>query len=405
MAKPVKILLIALSVVLLVSVSFGSGLIISQRITAAHPYLSIPRDVPKSMETTWEIWTLLTTEYVEKQNLDTKKIQQGAIKGMMDALKDPYSSYLDAENNKLETSNLHGKFEGIGAQVGMKDNQLIVIAPIPDTPAEKAGIRPGDAIMEIEGQSTSGLSLAEAVIKIRGPKGTPITLLVRHEGKTTSESITIVRAEINVKSVRWQPNGEIAHIQIFQFSGNTSRELAGALDEAASQGMKAILLDLRSNPGGILTEVVATASQFLKEGQTVLYTVNNQGQRQELKASAGGKALGLPIVILVDSHSASGSEVLSGALQDHKRALVMGTKTFGKGSVNMLFPLRDGSGLYLTTGRWLTPNGRPIEGKGLEPDVEAVTKPEDRAEGKDPALNQALDYLKGLKTAGQVNTR
>ncbi|MDO8634876.1 MAG: S41 family peptidase [Dehalococcoidia bacterium] len=399
MAKPVKILLITLSLILLVSVSFGSGILISQRITTAHPYLSTPRDVPKSMEAAWEVWTLLTTEYVEKQNLDTKKIQQGAIKGMMDALKDPYSSYLDAENNRLETSNLHGSFEGIGAQVGMKENQLIVIAPIPDTPAEKAGIRPGDALLEIEGQSTAGLSLAEAVIKIRGPKGTPITLLVRHEGKTTSDSITIVRAEIKVKSVRWQPRGDVAHIQIFQFSGDTGRELNQALDEINRQGSKQIVLDLRSNPGGLLTEVVAVASQFLKEGQTVLYTVNNQGERREMKASAGGKALERPIVILVDSHSASGSEVLSGALQDHKRALVMGTKTFGKGSVNMLFPLRDGSGLYLTTGRWLTPNGRPIEGKGLDPDVEAVTKPEDRASGKDPALDQALEYLKGLKTA------
>ncbi|MBF8303900.1 MAG: carboxyl-terminal protease, partial [Dehalococcoidia bacterium] len=246
MAKPVKILLITLSLILLVSVSFGSGILISQRITAAHPYLSTPRDVPKSMEAAWEVWTLLTTEYVEKQNLDTKKIQQGAIKGMMDALKDPYSSYLDAENNRLETSNLHGSFEGIGAQVGMKENQLIVIAPIPDTPAEKAGIRPGDALLEIEGQSTAGLSLAEAVIKIRGPKGTPITLLVRHEGKTTSDSITIVRAEIKVKSVRWQPRGDVAHIQIFQFSGDTGRELNQALDEINRQGSKQIVLDLRS---------------------------------------------------------------------------------------------------------------------------------------------------------------
>lgn len=396
-----KIILFTLAILLLVSLSFGGGIYVSQRIIAAHPYLSIPQGVPPSLETVWQVWQLLSTEYVDKQALDAEKMRQEAIKGMLKALNDPYTSYLNAENARLELSDLQGKYEGIGAHVGMRDNQLTVIAPIPDSPAAKAGIRPGDVILEVDGVSIAGLSLQEAVIKIRGPQGTPVRLLVRHEAETAPESITIVREPIEVKSVRWQPKGDIAHIQLSHFSGNSSRELARALEEISAQGLKGIALDLRANPGGLLTEVVEVASQFLKEGETVLFTVNNRGERQEMKARGGGRATGLPLVVMVDGHSASGSEVLAGALQDMGRAMVMGAKTFGKGSVNVLYPLKDGSGLYLTTARWLTPKGRPIEGEGLAPDVEVVTTAQDRAQGKDPVLDRALAHLGSRLTVGR----
>ncbi|MBI4288551.1 MAG: S41 family peptidase [Chloroflexi bacterium] len=403
-----KVLLITLVAVLVVGASFYSGVYVSQRGLAATAYpsfVSIPREVPPSLGSVWEVWGLLSNEYVETDKIDAKKMRQGAIKGMLDVLKDPYTSYLDADNARIEFSDLQGKFDGIGAQVGIKDGQLIVIAPIPDTPASRAGIRAGDAILEVEGVSTEGLSVQEVVIKIRGPKGAPVNLLMRHEGEKTPFAVTIVRDEISVRSVRWQPKGNIAVIQISHFAGDTGREVRRALGEARAQGMKGIVLDMRFNPGGLLNEVVDVASQFIDEGKTVLFVVSNRGDRQELKARAGGIATDIPVAVLVDNHSASGSEVLSGALQDHKRAVIFGAKTFGKGSVNMLFPLRDGSGLYLTTARWHTPTDRAIEGKGVTPDVEIVSKPEELAQQMDPALDRALEYVGGLiggkQTAGK----
>lgn len=400
MSKFHKVLLVSLAAIVAITISFGSGFYVSLRMpAAAHPYVAVPKDVPQSLDTVWEVWTLLSNEYVEKSSIDAKKLRQGAIKGLLDTLKDPYTSYLDADNARLEFSNLQGKFEGIGAQVGMKEGQLIVIAPIPDTPAERSGIRPGDAILEIDGVSTEGLSLQEAVIKIRGPKDTPVKLAIRHEGEKTAVSLTIIRAQIEVKSVRWEPQGDVAHIQITHFAGDTGREMRRALEEAIGQGMRGIVLDMRFNPGGLLSEVVSVASQFLGDGKTVLFVVNNRGDRQELKAGPGGLAVKMPLAVLVDSHSASGSEVLAGALQDHQRAVIFGTKTFGKGSVNMLFPLRDGSGLYLTTARWHTPNDRAIEGKGITADVEIVSKPEELAQKQDPALDKALENVRGLLAA------
>jgi len=307
-------------------------------------------------------------------------------------LDDPYTSYLNAEVYQLGLSNLEGEIEGIGAQVAIRDEQLTVIAPIADSPAAEAGVRAGDIILEIDGRSTSEMGLVEAVLNIRGPKGTPVRLLILHQGETVKqreavEEIEIIRAKIELSSVRFEMRGDIAYINITHFSGRTNEELLPVLESITEKEARGIILDLRSNPGGLLDEVIDVASHFLTEG-VVVNVVDNQGEHTALEVRPGEVITDLPMVVLVDSFSASGSEVLAGALQDYGRATIAGKKTFGKGSVNILRKLADDSGLYITTARWLTPNGRRIEGEGIAPDYELELEGEE-------AIQWAIDYLKG----------
>jgi len=262
----------------------------------------------------------------------------------------------------------------------------MIIAPIADSPAAKAGIRAGDTILEINGRATSEMSLAEAVLNIRGTKGTPVTLLILHKGETKPEEIEIVRAEIELPSVKSEMRGDVAYINITYFSQRTSEELSLVLRGITQEASTGIILDLRSNPGGSLEATVDVASHFLTEG-VVVNVVDSQGKHTAMMVKHNEVTTDLPLVILVDSYTASGSEVLAGALQDYARATLAGTKTYGKGSVNILRQLKDGSGLYITTARWLTPNGRLIEGEGLYPDYEL------ELEGDD-VIQWAWDYLK-----------
>jgi carboxyl-terminal processing protease len=294
---------------------------------------------------------------------------------------------MDAETYRLSLSGIEGKFEGIGAQVtSSEDGQLTIIAPIPDSPADKAGIRAGDVILEVDGEPTSEMSLAEAVLKVRGTLGTPVTLLVLHEGETEPVEIEIVRAEINLPSVRFEMMDDIAYINITYFSDRTSAELYPPMASIAQETVSGIILDLRSNPGGLLDAVVDVASYFL-EKDSVIIVVDNKGERTTFTVESEGPiTTNLPLVVLVDSYSASGSEVLAGALRDNGRAVIAGTTTYGKGSVNAMFQLSDGSAIYLTTARWLTPNGDLIEGKGLQPDYELNLEEQD-------AIEWAIEYL------------
>jgi carboxyl-terminal processing protease len=237
------------------------------------------------------------------------------------------------------------------------------------------------------------MNLEQAVLKIRGPKGEKVKLLVEHEGADTPIELEIVRAEIKSASVSTKLlENDIGYLRLTFFSERTGQEMKQALDDLLGQGARSLVIDLRDNPGGLVQTVVDVATQFL-DGGVVLYEVNRQGERKEWMAQHGGMATQLPLAVLVNQHSASGSEVLAGALQDRGRAPLIGTTTFGKGSVNVLYPLKDGSALYLTIERWLTPNGRPIEGKGLDPDFLIEPTPDDIAQGKDPQLQQAIDYL------------
>ncbi len=380
MSKTVKIMAVALLLVAILTLSFGAGCALG---TNALPRTELGLDVVE------EAWSIIFRDYVDRNKLDTSTLSQGAIEGMVKALDDPYTAYLTPQTYQMSLSDLEGKFEGIGAYVGVKDEQLIVIAPIADSPAAKAGIRSGDVILRIDDDLASEMSLQEAVLRIRGPKGTSVRLLILHQDVAEPEEIEIVRAEIELRSVRLEMRGDIAYINISHFSERTNEELSPVLESITREGATGIVLDLRSNPGGLLEAVVDVASRFLREG-IVVHTVDNQGKRTSLSVESGWVITDLPLVVLTDNYSASGSEVLAGALQDYARATIAGIKTYGKGSVNTLHRLKDGSGLYITTARWLTPNGRLIEGEGIEPDYKLELEGED-------AVQWAIDYLKSKK--------
>ncbi len=332
-----------------------------------------------------QAWNIVLSDYVAKNEIDIDRLAQAAIKGMVEALNDPYTAYIDTETYQLELDDLEGKFEGIGAEVAIRDGQLTVIAPLAGSPAAKAGIRASDIILRADGKPTSEMSLIEAVLNIRGPGGTSVRLLILHQGETEPVEIEVVRDEIELTSVRFEMRGDIAYVSLSQFNEKTNDELGPVLAAIAEEAATGVILDLRHNPGGLLEAVVNVASRFLKEG-VVIIVKDNEGNQEAIRVKRQQVTTELLMVVLVDAFSASGSEVLAGALQDHDRAIIAGSTTFGKGSVNAIYGLRDGSGLYVTTARWLTPNGRLIEGEGIAPDYEFELSGEE-------AIGWAIDYL------------
>ena len=347
--------------------------------------------LPTEFDRMAEVWKLLAREHIDGDSLDAEDLSDGAIRGMLDALDDPYAAYLTSDQFAVDSQDIKGYFEGIGAEVGMRDGRITILAPMPDTPAEEAGIRPGDIILEIEGESTKGISIMEAVSKIRGEKGTDVMLLVLHINASQPDLLRITRGKIPLESARLLMQvGQIGHLRVFSFTGTTKDEIKKALERFERSKGVGLVLDLRNNPGGLLTSVVDVTSQFLDDG-LVLYQIDAQGKRTDWGVKSGGKALDVPLVILVNEFSASASEVLTGAIMDHGRATVIGTTTFGKGSVNNMWPLSDGSGINFTIARWFTPDGTLIEGEGISPDI-IEERGEDDSE--DVQLDRAIEVLK-----------
>ncbi len=366
------------------------------------------------LKTFTEVLSLIQDNYVEP--VDDQKLIYGAIKGMLDTL-DPHSSFLPPDVYREIKVETEGKFGGLGIEITMRNEVLTVVSPIEDTPAYRAGIKAGDQILKVEGEPTKKMSLMEAVKKMRGPKGTKVTISIMREGLEEPKDFTIVRDIIRIKSVRSRMLEDgLGYVRIRTFHKTTSKELDRALDRLGKKGMKALVLDLRNNPGGLLRQAVDVADAFLDEGSLVVYTKGRlQNQNLRFPTSKGG-LLEMPMVVLVNGGSASASEIVSGALQDLGRAVILGTQTFGKGSVQSIVPLSDGSGLRLTTAHYYTPKGRLIQGKGITPDIVVPIlsppaaakpapppseetqekKPEESpsAEEQDPQLKRAIEILK-----------
>jgi carboxyl-terminal processing protease len=315
-----------------------------------------------------EALTLVKKNYVEE--VDEKDLVYGAIKGMLNSL-DPHSSFMPPEIFKEMQIDTKGEFTGLGIQIGIKDNVLTVIAPIEDTPAYKAGIKAGDKIIKINGESTKDMSLYDAVTKLRGPKGTSVTITIVREGLEKPMDITIVRDIIRIKSVKSKVVDEgIGYIKLTQFQESTASELSKALKHLTEdEKINGLILDLRNNPGGLLRGSINVVSQFLPSGKLVVYIKGKSGKKTEFYTNNDKTYYEYPMIVLVNEGSASASEIVAGALQDWGRAVILGTETFGKGSVQTVFPLNDGSGLRLTTAMYYTPKGRSIQTTGIKPDI------------------------------------
>jgi carboxyl-terminal processing protease len=290
------------------------------------------------------------------------------MKGLVGGLGDEYSIYFPPKKAEQFVKDLEGKFEGIGAEIGLRDNQLVIIAPLPESPAEKAGIRAGDKVYSIDGVDTFGLSLEEAVAKIRGTKGTEVIITIGREGLEKREDITVIRDTINVPTVKWEmKENKIAYLRVSYFNGDTWKRFDDAVKEMILQSPVGIILDMRGNPGGYLDTSIAVASEWIDKGIVVSEKFSD-GRINEHRSLGAHRLSDIPTVVLVDGGSASGAEIVAGALQDYGVATLVGEKTFGKGSVQDFEVLPDGSALKLTIARWYTPNDRQIDNNGIEPD-------------------------------------
>ncbi len=398
-----RLSIFSLLIVALASVSFGLGLGFGQggavdtrqaQVSSSNNSFRSLISGPKEFKLLDEVWDILASDFVDTKALNKAELGRGAIEGMIKALNDAHTSYIDADSYSREQLEFQGSYEGIGAHVTVDEaKQLIIVAPIPGSPAESAGIRPGDKILAINGDPTENLSLTEAVQKIKGPSGSTVTLSVLHLTDSSPITLQIKRGQIRTPSVIVEklPN-DLARMRILYFSQRTDNEVEEALEAIHAEGIKGIIIDLRNNPGGLLDTTIDVTSQFVHDG-IIAIQVDRDGKEEVLRSRQGSARADIPIAVLINENSASGSEIMAGAIQDYGRGPIIGTKSFGKGSVNHLRQLSDGSALYVTVARWLTPNGRLIEGEGLAPDIDVPLTPEQLVQGVDPQLQRATEYL------------
>jgi len=359
----------------IIVIIFGSGYKLGEyRVTGS--FLPVTKTDRNFKDTNfnlfWKTFDELDQKFVDKKKLDPKKMYFGAIKGMVAALDDPYTFFLTPEENKQSKSDLEGKFEGIGAQLGLKDGRITVIAPLKKSPAENAGIKSGDIIVKVDGAETATWTLTQAVSKIRGTKGTKVKLTVDRSGKEME--FTIIRDQIIVASVEIEFEKNIAYLKLNQFGENTNEDWDRAVleieNEWGQKRIKGMILDLRNNPGGYLDSSVYLASDFLSKGELVVKQESTVTESREYTSIRNGRLLGIPLVVLINGGSASASEILAGALRDHKKAILIGEKSFGKGSVQEALDLDEGAGLHVTVAKWILPKGDWINAKGIKPDIE-----------------------------------
>lgn len=389
------------------------------------PFIQIKNKYPPENENLnfnlfWDVWDRINNQYIDRTEINKQNLIYGAIKGMVSSLGDPYTVFLPPDDNHRSKEDLAGSFEGIGAQLGQKEGHIIVVAPLKGLPAEKAGILAGDYIVEVEGEDTTGWTLPEAVNKIRGVGGTVVTLTIVREGENEPLKIPITRGIINVPSIDTQIIGadctagktclakpikdcascpQVALLQLSRFGGNTNTEWQKAVDEILAfkqdaidnnKSFKGMILDLRNNPGGFLQSAVFISSEFIDSG-TIVQQKDITGAQENYEVERVGRLLDIPMVVLINRGSASASEIVAGALRDHKRATLVGDKSFGKGSVQEAQELSENAGLHVTIAKWFTPNGTSINHDGIEPDI--AIKYDKEKPDIDKQLVKALEVL------------
>ena len=355
-------------VTLMVIFSFTLGLWINH-IGLAEKQQQKADDLYKELELFSDAVSIIRTDYVEDKK--SKDLMYGALKGMLASL-DPYSQFMDPDTYNEMKVETEGEFGGIGIEITIKDDLLTIITPIEDTPAYKVGLKAGDRIVKIDGAITKDLTLIEAVKKLRGKPGTDVNVIVLRESEKKLLEFKITRSIIKIDSIKKAEFLEpgIGYIRLIEFQENTPRDLSDALTKLEAENLKGLILDIRNNPGGLLNVAVDVAGKFLEEGKVVVSTKGRvENQNLEFKSKNKNNHLNYPIVVLINGGSASASEIVAGALQDYKRAILVGTKSFGKGSVQTVVPLSDGSAVRLTTSKYFTPNGRSIHGEGIMPDI------------------------------------
>jgi len=355
-------------IVLLIMVVFILGMTIG--LFRSHKVSAVSNGMYEDLKVFTDVLGLLQKEYVEEKN--SKDLVYGAINGMLETL-DPHSAFLPPNAYKEMQEETRGRFEGLGIEITIKEGILTVVSPIEDTPAFKVGILAGDQILKIDKELTKNMSLMESVKRLRGPRGTKVTITIMREGFTQPKDFTLVRDVIPVRSVRHELlEKNYGYIRVSQFQEKTAGELDNhlkALEEESKGALKGLILDLRNNPGGLLDQAVKVSDRFIESGLIVSIEGRKEEQKMKMYAHPQGTIFPYPLVVLINGGSASASEIVAGAIQDHGRGILLGTQTFGKGSVQTIFSLKDGAGLRLTTARYFTPNGRSIQAKGITPDI------------------------------------
>ncbi len=345
------------------------------------------------MKLFWDVWYLLASKYVDPGDLDYKNMVYGAIRGMVFSLEDPYTTFLTPKENKDFQDGLEGTLEGIGAELTLRNELITVVSPLKDSPAKKAGIQPEDIIIEIDGVDVNEYSFEQAVMKIRGPKGTKVTLTLARRGTPEPFDDIITREKININSVEWKMEKNIAVIELNQFGDNTKEEFSKAISEILPKRPAGIVLDLRYNGGGYLDGAVDIVSEFVEKGKVVSVKKRNPKEDEVIYVNGKARVVSVPLVVLINKGSASASEIVAGAIRDNDRGIIIGETSFGKGTVQEVDNLIDGSSLRVTVAKWFTPNNINISEVGIIPDIEVERTLEDYEAQKDPQLEAALDYL------------
>lgn len=409
-----RILKISLLIIIFLGFSFFSyqlGIFVGENQTLKLPPPSIvnPQNLQQlrrevDFSIFWEAWRRLERDFLEKEKIDYQKMVYGAIRGMVESLEDPYTTFFDPQKTEEFNLELRGKYEGVGMEVAIKNEKITVVSPLEGTPAQKAGLRPGDEILKIDETLTENLSLEEAVRLIRGPAGSEVTLLISRDSWPQPKKIILKRAIIKIPTLKLEfkktkkEKIPIAYLKIYQFNKILSLEFKKAAKKILNSSAQKIILDLRNNPGGYLQVAQEIAGWLLKKGDLVVWQdFGKNKERKEYRTKGPGTLFDYPMVVLINQGTASGAEILAGALRDNRKILLLGEKSFGKGSVQEQIFLSDNSSLKITIAKWLTPKGLSLDKEGLVPDIEVEMTDDDWNQGRDPQLDKALEIIEKIK--------